>query len=85
MGINTASEIFQGALENALAGLKGVRNMWDDIIVFGKKDDGSHDQNLRNLLERLREKGLTVSKKRLKFVYQKLNFLGLSFPKTAFV
>ena len=51
MGINYASEIFQQSLEEALAGLKGVRNLWDDSIVFGRKDDGSHDESLKNLME----------------------------------
>ena len=56
MGIKSTSEIFQQALEKALTGLKGKRNLWDDIIVFGRMDDGSHDENLKNLMERLKKK-----------------------------
>ena len=57
-GINSAAEVFQEAIRQALAGLTGVVNLSDDILVFGK-DQMSHDQNLAELFQRLREKGLT--------------------------
>ena len=79
MGISSSSEIFQGALEEALVGLKGVRNMWDDIFVYGRLDDGSNDENLRNLLKRLEEKGLTVSKKKSQLRLPEIKFFGLIF------
>ena len=42
-GINSAAEIFQNTLRNALHGLEGVKNISDDIIVFGKDQD-EHDK-----------------------------------------
>lgn len=35
-GVSSAAEIFQNTLSNALEGLDGVRNISDDIIVFGR-------------------------------------------------
>ena len=35
-GINSAAEIFQKSIEDVLQGIDGVRNISDDIIVFGK-------------------------------------------------
>ncbi|RMZ97581.1 Retrovirus-related Pol poly from transposon [Brachionus plicatilis] len=81
MGICSAAEIFQKALEKALAGLKGVRNLWDDIFVHGREDDGSHDENLKNLLERLEEKGLTLSTKKAQIRQPEVKFFGLIFSK----
>ena len=81
MGISSAAEIFQRALEEALAGLKGVRNLWDDIFVYGREDDGSHDENLKILLERLEEKGLTASTKKAQIRQREVKFFGLIFSK----
>mgnify|MGYP002804219367 CR=1 FL=1 len=38
-GINAASEIFQNTIEELLTGLKGCKNISDDIIVFGKDQE----------------------------------------------
>ena len=59
MGINCASEMFQHIIEEVLAGIKGVRNMIDDIIVFGE-DEEPHDKRLYEVLKMLNELGLTL-------------------------
>ena len=38
-GVSSASEIFQHAIARALSGIDGVKNMRDDIIVYGKTKD----------------------------------------------
>jgi hypothetical protein len=43
-----AAEIFQYTLQTALQGLKGVKNIADDIIVFGSTRT-VHDANLDNV------------------------------------
>jgi hypothetical protein len=43
-GINSASEVFQHAIENAIRGIDGVRNIADDIIVWGSTQQ---EHNLR--------------------------------------
>jgi hypothetical protein len=36
MGISSATEMFQHVMQNmALRGLKGVKNLIDDLIVYG--------------------------------------------------
>ena len=62
-GINSAAEIFQNAIQNALEGLEGVRNISDDIIVFGCNWQ-EHDQRLKATFKRLQEKHLTVNNMR---------------------
>ena len=65
-GINAASEVFQNAIQQALQGLHGVRNIVDDIIVWGRTQT-EHDDNLQALLQRLRETGLTAKKSKCVF------------------
>ncbi|XP_014665119.1 PREDICTED: uncharacterized protein K02A2.6-like [Priapulus caudatus] len=65
-GICSAAEVFQEAIRQALAGLKGGINLSDNMLVFGT-DQTAHDENLRAAFQRLREKGLTLSKKKCEF------------------
>ena len=51
-GITSAPEIYQHAIQQALHGCEGVRNISDDIILHGK-DDQQHNERLEKLLERL--------------------------------
>ena len=44
-GVSSAAEIFQNTLSNAREGLVGVRNISDDIIVFGRNQE-EHDKRL---------------------------------------
>ena len=74
-GICSAAEVFQEAVRQALAGLQGVLNLSDDLMVFGV-DQTTHDQNLRAVFQRLREKGLTLSKSKCEFNKSSLKFFG---------
>ncbi len=81
MGISPATEIFQHTIQNqVLHGLKGVRNLVDDLIVFGKTEQ-EHDENLRAVCDRLRECGLTASRSNCKLGVDELIFFGLKFNK----
>ena len=59
-GVNSASEIFQEEISQALAGIKGAINISDDILYF-RSDQQDHNQNLYVIFRRLREKGLTLN------------------------
>ena len=77
-GISSAAEVFQYQIQTALAGIPGCRNLSDDIIVFGKTQQ-EHDQALRNVFQRLSEKGLTLNKRKCTFNKANLNFYGYAF------
>ena len=79
-GINAASEVFQNAIQQALQGLHGVRNIVDDIIVWGRTQT-EHDDNLQALLQRLRETGLTAKKSKCLFNMDSLWFYGMILTK----
>ena len=77
-GINSAAEIFQNTLCTALEGLSGVRNISDDIIVYGCTQE-AHDKRLAATLSRLQEKHLTLNKEKCEFNKHKLEFFGYVF------
>ena len=74
-GISSAAEIFQNTLSSALEGLDGVRNISDDIIVFGRNQE-EHDKRLEKLFIRLKERNLTLNKSKCEFNKDKLEFYG---------
>ena len=82
-GIAPASQIFQKRLEQALSGLEGVRNIHDDIIVWGggkttEEAINSHDRRLQQLLERCEQRGLVLNHDEKKFIFrhEQLPYMG---------
>ncbi|PIK55356.1 hypothetical protein BSL78_07726 [Apostichopus japonicus] len=60
-GLNAAPEEFQRRQHQALEGLPGVKCIVDDVIVYGEGPTKEaairdHDQKVRNLMDRCREK-----------------------------
>ena len=53
--IPTPSKVFQNAIQRAIQGLDGVKNIADDIIVWGNTQQ-QHDQRVEQLFARLQEK-----------------------------
>ena len=61
-----------------MKGIKGSINISDDILVFGKTQE-EHDSSLKKVFQRLRDKGLTLNKKKCEFNKDKLELLGYVF------
>ncbi|XP_055999587.1 uncharacterized protein K02A2.6-like [Ostrea edulis] len=74
-GISSASEIYQRVIGQVIQGIEGVRNLSDDIIVYGT-DEVDHNRKLTKVLDRLAEKGLTLNREKCKFGLSKIVFLG---------
>nr|XP_006823364.1 PREDICTED: uncharacterized protein LOC102803828 [Saccoglossus kowalevskii] len=49
-GVCSAAEVFQNMIRSALQGLKGVLNISDDILIYGR-DQQCHDANLEACLK----------------------------------
>ena len=80
-GVSCAPEIFQKAQQQVVSGLKGVRCLADDIIVFGcgetvEEAMVDHNQNLRNVLQRCRERGLKLNRSKVKIALSSVPFFG---------
>ena len=68
-------------MTNALEGLKGVKVIVDDMLIFGKGHDKKsaiedHNKNLLSLLHRLREKNIKVNPDKIKFQQESVAYMG---------
>ena len=79
-GVNAAPEKYQHIITQSMAGLRGVANIADDLIVHGR-DTEEHDKNLQRVLERLSEKQLTLNADKCTFRMNKVVFMGLLLSK----
>ena len=86
MGANVSMELMQQAIcTHVIQGLKGVRSIADNLIIWGKNRE-EHDSNLRALLERLRALGMTIGldsvkkfgKKEMSFFRLKVSAAGIA-------
>ena len=66
LGINSAPEVNQNVIQQALSDCEGVANISDDTIVHGKTTE-EHDERSRRVLEKLKEKNLTLNAEKCKF------------------
>ena len=74
-GICVASEIFQRVMTEMLEGIDGVECSQDDVLVHGKGDEG-HDLTLQATLDRVKDSGLKLNKKKCVFKQPEIGFLG---------
>ncbi|XP_064470230.1 uncharacterized protein K02A2.6-like [Ornithodoros turicata] len=74
-GISCAPEHFQRMIHQLTGGLDGIVCHIDDILVWGKTRE-EHDNRLHEVLKRLKEKGLTLNRKKCVFAQETITFLG---------
>jgi len=74
-GINCATEVFQAVMQQVLNSLQGVRCICDDILVYGRSQ-AEHDHNLRAVINRLLESGLTLNKAKCLLSQPELEWYG---------
>jgi len=79
-GVNAAPEKYQHIITQSMAGLQGVANIADDLIVHGL-DNEEHDKNLHSMLQRLSEKQLTLNAEKCTFQMSKVVFMRLLLSK----
>ena len=77
-GINSAAEIFQHTIQTLIVDIPGVRNVSDDIVVYGRNQN-EHDAALDQTLRRLHESGLTVNLTKCEFNKPSIEFFGYIF------
>ncbi|KAL8573729.1 hypothetical protein ACOMHN_019003 [Nucella lapillus] len=76
-GINTASKVFQQALERLFEGYP-CTIIVDDILIWGSTIE-EHDANLRKVLCRAREIGLKLNLQKCHFRAKSVTFVGHKF------
>ena len=75
LAIFVSQDVFQKHLNSVLDGLKGVTGIADDTFVFGATEK-EHDENMVNLMNRSREKGIKFNKDKIQFKCQEVSFFG---------
>jgi transposase InsO family protein len=77
MGLANAPATFQTYINQALAGLVDVTCIvyLDDILIFSN-DEATHEQHVREVLERLKKADLYVNLKKCQFHTTEVSFLG---------
>ena len=72
-GVASAPAMWQRTMEQVLQGIPGVRCLLDDMIITGRTDD-EHLDNLRKVLQRLKNSGLRLNQSKCKFLKKKVIF-----------
>ena len=76
MGIAGSPEIFQAKMSELMVALANVRTYLDDLLCITRASLDDHLQKLRQVLTRLREAGLKVNARKLKFCATETEYLG---------
>ncbi|CAG4953647.1 unnamed protein product [Colias eurytheme] len=79
-GLSCIPEKFQKLMEETLRGVTGCVVFLDDICITGS-NNSEHMKNLKLVLERLREMGLTVKLSKCKFLQDYVKYLGFIINK----
>lgn len=74
-GVSSAPGIFQRMLESLLRGIPKVIVRLDDILISGSTDE-DHLKNLTEVLERLKNAGLRLNKKKCSFFKPEVVYCG---------
>ena len=74
-GVASAPAIFQRAMDNIMQGIPRVHCYIDDILISGVSDE-EHIRNLRTVLQRLRDNGITLKVSKCQFLQESVEYLG---------
>ena len=75
MGLNCAGDEFNRRTDEALAGLPNVVKVVDDILIHGQ-DLESHLNDVKKLLQRCQQHGITLNPKKFNLAKDKVKFAG---------
>lgn len=77
MGVKSAQDEFQRAMQENFGDLENVLSICDDIVVYGFEEDGSdHDKALRQLMFRARERNCRFNSEKFVVKTSEIPFYG---------
>ena len=79
MGNSPASSECHKRVREVVAGLPGVLQIKDDVLIHGKGEE--HDERLKSVLQRFREAGLTLRKEKCELKRSQVKWFGMVFSK----
>lgn len=74
-GIKSSQDEFQFHIDQCYEGLNGVATIVDDILVYSRTRS-EHDANLRQVLQRSREKGIKLNADKLEVGLTEVHYFG---------
>lgn len=74
-GVASAPEVFQSVMVQLFEDLEGVEVIVDDLLVWGETMD-QHDERLRKVLERARERNLKLNEAKCQFRMKEVSYVG---------
>ena len=74
-GVASSPAIWQQTMDKIFCGMEGIFCFVDDILIAGK-DVQEHLQRLKNVLNRIKENGITINKEKCLFLVNSLEYLG---------
>ena len=74
MGLNASGDEFCRRSDDALAGLKGIVKLIDDVLIFGDTEDQLYER-LEAVIHRCQGAGITLSSKKID-IGRQMNFAG---------
>lgn len=74
-GVSSAPALFQRRMEETLQGIPGTSVYLDDVLVTGKTD-AEHLENLRKVLQKVKDSGLKLKREKCEFFKESLCYLG---------
>ena len=77
-GILSASEVFQRCFQEIFGDLEGVKIYIDNVLLWGKTKE-EHDERLRKVLEKARERNVKFNKSKCKIAVNEVKYLGHKF------
>ena len=77
-GVNAAAENFQDVIATAISDIPNVKNISDDVIIYGVNTE-EHDKTLHAVLTRFKELNLTLKKEKHQFYMARIEFFGMVF------
>ena len=80
-GINSAPEIWQRTMNQHVEGLAGTEVIHDDLLIVGcgttdEEVDIDHDKNLREFLDRARERNLRLNAEKMKLKLTEVPYIS---------
>ncbi|XP_065073526.1 uncharacterized protein K02A2.6-like [Ochlerotatus camptorhynchus] len=80
-GISPAPEIFQKKLHETIHGLRNVRALADDVLIYGcgeteQEAMRDHNANLKAFLQRMHERGVKLNSEKVKLCQENVKFFG---------
>ena len=74
-GICSISEHYNRRMDEAFQGLSGIRRVVDDVLIFDK-DKTEHEKHVREVLQRCRDKGISLNKEKFLYAEKEVLFAG---------